>query len=535
MDNKRFLAIFICLAMLLCSLVGCNTEQTPPLATDAPSESQGASESANDSESATDVPFDRYAHTDADDNGRCDDCGISVLVSFDFYAINDLHGKFEDSLTQIGVDEMTAYLRNAYRSDENAILLSSGDMWQGSYESNSTRGMIITDWMNDLDFVSMTLGNHEYDWGEEYIEKNAEAAEFPFLAINVYEKSTGERVDYCASSVLVERGGMKIGIIGAIGDCYSSISGEMVEDVYFKTGSELTALVKAESEKLRSEGADIVVYSIHDGYGKSIDAEGIMVKDEQISSYYDISLSDGYVDLVFEGHTHMNYVLEDSKGVYHLQNGGDNRGISHAEITLNFSNGNMATTEAEFVKSSVYSDYADDPIVDELMEKYADTVDSGNEVLGKSGKYQSAQTLCQLVAELYYEVALERWGEEYDIALGGGFISIRSPKSISQGEVTYSQLAMLFPFDNRLVLCSVKGRDLQRKFFETSNSNYYIAYGEYGEELRKNIDPNATYYILTDTYCSSYAYNNLTVVDYYDEGVFARDLVADYIRDGRME
>ena len=529
MDNKRFLAIFICLAMILCCLVGCNTEQTPPLATDAPSES------LSESESATDKVIDRYAHADADDNGRCDDCGISVLVSFDFYAINDLHGKFEDSSTQIGVDEMTAYLRNAYRSDENAILLSSGDMWQGSYESNSTRGMIITDWMNELDFVSMTLGNHEYDWGEEYIEKNAEAAEFPFLAINVYEKSTGERVDYCASSVLIERGGMKIGIIGAIGDCYSSISGEMVEDVYFKTGRELTALVKAESEKLRSEGADIVVYSIHDGYGKSIDAEGIMVKDEQISSYYDISLSDGYVDLVFEGHTHANYVLEDSKGVYHLQNGGDNRGISHAEITLNFANGNMVTTEAEFIKSSVYSDYADDIIVDELMEKYADTVGSGNEVLGKSGKYQSAQTLCQLVAELYYEVALERWGEEYDIALGGGFISIRSPKSISQGEVTYSQLAMLFPFDNRLVLCSVKGSDLQRKFFETSNSNYYIAYGEYGEELRKNIDPNATYYILTDTYCSSYAYNNLTVVDYYDEGVVARDLVADYIRDGRME
>jgi 2',3'-cyclic-nucleotide 2'-phosphodiesterase (5'-nucleotidase family) len=533
MKQKRFLAIFVCLAMIVCSLAGCNAEQTPPLATDAPSESVSASESV--SESATDAPFDRYAHADVDDNGKCDDCGISVLVAFDFYAINDLHGKFEDSQTQGGVDELTTYLRSAYISDTNAIFLSSGDMWQGSYESNSTRGMIITDWMNDLDFVSMTLGNHEYDWGEEYIEKNAEAAEFPFLAINVYEKETGERVDYCRSSVLIERDGIKVGIIGAIGDCYSSISGEMVEDIYFKTGSELTALVKAESEKLRAEGADIVVYSLHDGYGKSMDTEGIMVKDEQIRSYYDISLSDGYVDLVFEGHTHASYVLEDSKGVYHLQNGGDNRGISHAEITLNFANGNRVVTEAEFVKHGVYSAYKGDPIVDELMDKYADKVESGNEVLGSCGRYRDARTLCQLVADLYYEVGVERWGEKYELALGGGFISIRSPKSISVGDVTYSQLAMLFPFDNRLVLCSVKGRDLQRKFFETNNSNYYIAYGEYGEELRKNIDPNATYYIVTDTYCSSYAYNNLTVVDYYDEGVFARDLVADYIRDGRME
>jgi 2',3'-cyclic-nucleotide 2'-phosphodiesterase (5'-nucleotidase family) len=162
-------------------------------------------------------------------------------------------------------------------------------------------------------------------------------------------------------------------------------------------------------------------------------------------------------------------------------------------------------------------------------------VGAGSEILGKNGRYRDARYLCQLVADLYYEIGVERWGEEYELALGGGFISIRSPKNIAVGDVTYSQLAMLFPFDNRLVLCSVKGRDLQRKFFETSNSNYYIAYGEYGESIRNNIDPNATYYILTDTYCSSYAYNNLTVVDSYDAGVFARDLVADYIRDGRME
>ena len=182
------------------------------------------------------------------------------------------------------------------------MLLSSGDMWQGSAESNLTKGNIVTDWMNEMDFAAMTLGNHEYDWGEEAVIANSELAKFPFLAINVYDRDTNERVDYCEASVMVEYSGVQIGIIGAIGDCYSSISADKVQDIYFKTGSELTALVKAESEKLRSEGADIVVYSIHDGYGKSIDAEGIMVKDEQISSYYDISLSDGYVDLVFEGH-----------------------------------------------------------------------------------------------------------------------------------------------------------------------------------------------------------------------------------------
>ena len=532
--KNRFLSIIVLLCMLASVLAGCNSSgetSVTEVGSDLPT--QQATQGGEGSES--DKVIDRDAHKDEDDNGRCDDCGILVLITFDFYGVNDLHGKFEDSDSQGGVDELTAYFRTAYQFDENTVLLSSGDMWQGSFESNATRGMIITDWMNELDFVSMTLGNHEYDWGEEYIEQNAEAAEFPLLAINVFERSTGERVDYCAPSVLVERNGFKIGIIGAIGDCYSSISGEMVEDVFFKTGAELTALVKEESERLRAEGADIIIYSLHDGYDKSIDAAGAQIKDEQLRSYYDISLSDGYVDLVFEGHSHMNYVLQDSKGVYHLQNGGDNRGISHAEITLNYANGNRMVTEAEFVKAASYLDYADDPIVDELMEKYADLVGAGSEILGQNGSYRNANYLCELVAKLYYEAGIERWGDEYDLALGGGFISIRSPKNIAIGDVTYSQLAMLFPFDNRLVLCSVKGRDLQRKFFETTNSNYYISYGAYGESIRNNIDPNATYYIITDTYCSSYAYNNLTVIEYYDEGVFARDLVADYIRDGRMK
>ena len=498
---------------------------------------EGGTENSSDeqpTEKPTDVPIDRDAHTDEDNNGKCDDCGISVLVVFDFYAINDLHGKFDDSDTQIGVDELSTYFAEAYKTDDNVILLSSGDMWQGSFESNSTKGLIITDWMNELDFAAMTLGNHEYDWGEEYIRNNAELAQFPILAINIYERDTNEKVDYVQSSVLIEQGGMKIGIIGAIGDCYSSISGDKVEDVYFKTGSALTELVKAESEKLREEGADYIVYSIHGGYGSNSSAS--VISSQTISYYYDPSLSrDGYVDLVFEGHTHKSYAFVDEYGVYHLQGGGDNAGITHVEVRLNYANGNEKVSVAEFVKSSRYENFDDHPIVDELLVKYADAVDAGKEVLGQNSRRRSSSELKALVAQLYYDAGIERWGDKYALALGGGFISVRSPYDLAAGEVKYSDLNSLLPFDNQLVLCSIKGRDLKNKFFETNNSNYYIAYGDYGASIRNNIDYNATYYIITDTYCSSYAYNNLTVIDYYDAGVFARDLVADYIQAGGFE
>ncbi len=471
-------------------------------------------------------------HADADDNGKCDICLASVLVSIDFYAVNDLHGKFKDTESNGGVDELSSFLR-LRAAKNNAVLLSSGDMWQGSAESNLTKGQLITDWMNDLDFASMTLGNHEYDWGEEYIEENDKLAEFPFLAINVYDRDTDARVSYCDASTVVERDGVRIGIIGAIGDCYSSISGDQSAGIYIKTGSELTALVKAEAQRLRAEGADLIVYSLHDGYGNSSSSKKTVTSGE-LASYYDTSLSKGYVDLVFEGHTHQKYVLVDEHGVHHLQNGGENKGISHATVSVNSVTGTAKTREAQFISSSVYSNLSDDAIVKKLLEKYGDRIAIADVVLGQNSRKRRSEELKQLIAQLYYDYGVETWGEEYDLVLGGGYISTRSPYDLSAGTVKYSHLLSILPFDNHLVLCSIKGADLQSRFFESDNSNYYIYFEAYGAGLIGSLEPEATYYIVTDTYSSSYAPNNLTVVAEITEELFARDLLAEYIRSGGL-
>jgi 2',3'-cyclic-nucleotide 2'-phosphodiesterase (5'-nucleotidase family) len=123
------------------------------------------------------------------------------MVSFDVFAINDLHGRLTDTADQPGLDELSTYLK---LQPKNTILLSTGDMWQGTSESNLTRGFIITDWMNRMDFTAMTVGGHEFDWGEEWLQKNIQMAQFPFLGINVYNRETDERVDYCQSSLVAE-------------------------------------------------------------------------------------------------------------------------------------------------------------------------------------------------------------------------------------------------------------------------------------------------------------------------------------------
>ena len=511
---------------------GVNTPTAPPVGTvpdpEPPTAPAETSEGILDPEDP-ELPAEED-HTDENNDGACDDCGISVVIVLDLFAINDLHGKFLDSDAQGGVDELTTYLKNAYETEDHVLLLSTGDMWQGSSESNLTKGYVITEWMNHLNFAAMTLGNHEYDWGETYIENNATLAGFPLLAINIYDRDTNERVSYCQSSVLVQRGGARIGIIGAMGDCYSSISGEMSGGIYFKTGRELTDLVKSEAMALREAGADFIVYSVHDGHGSSSSGS---ISDSALSAYYDPILSEGYVDIVFEGHTHQRYVLTDGDGVYHLQGGGDNKGITHAEATINFANGRSEVTTAELISSTTYAHLPDDPIVETLKEKYRDQISAGDAVLGYNDSYRSGDYLRQLVADLYAKVGEEAFAD-YDVVLGGGFLSVRSPYNLVAGEVTYSRLQMIMPFDNTLVLCSVKGSDLKKRFINTSNENYFIGYTAYGRSLGGQIDNNATYYIVVDTYTSTYAPNNLTEIARYKEEVYARDLLADHIRGGGL-
>lgn len=468
-------------------------------------------------------------HQDEDDNGSCDSCFASLLVAIDLYNINDLHGKLADGEEHPGVDELSTYFERVRQSDSYVILLSSGDMWQGSAESNMTKGKIITDWMNEMDFAAMTLGNHEFDWGESYIEKNATLAEFPFLAINIYNRQTDSLVEYCKPSVIIEKGGVQVGIIGAIGDCYSSISPDHTKDIYFKTGSELTALVKAESEKLRQQGADLIVYALHDGSSRSSNGRLEYVTDSSLRSYYDISLSDGYVDLVFEGHSHQRYLQQDSYGVYHLQGGGDNDGITHVEIRVNSVTGTYRVTQREYISTSEYDKLPDDPVVDNLLQKYEDDISSSNRIVGYNAAFRNSNTLRQVVAQLYLQAGIEKWGDEYDIVLGGGYLTARSPYDLQQGQVTYATLQAIFPFDNELVLCSVKGSDLLSKFINSGNANYFIARSD-----NRSIDPNGTYYIVVDSYTSTYAPNRLTEIQRYGADIFARDLLADYIEAGHF-
>ena len=321
------------------------------------------------------------------------------------------------------------------------------------------------------------------------------------------------------------REGVKIGVIGAIGNCLSSISSSQVQGLTFLTGNALSELVKAESLRLRNEeNCDFIIYSVHGSGSRDAD------------DYYDDTLSSGnYVDLVLEGHTHDGYAEQDDYGVYHVQCYGYNQCFYQITVDMDLVNNRYdvrTPVEYDTRYGGQYSNLAEDAQVNALFEKYKDQYEYAYEELGINDTWKDATTLRQTVANLYLAAGMEKWGNQYNLILGGGYISCRG-NGLHAGTVIYADVLELFPFNNDVVLCSIQGYRLKNTQFITGSSNYFCDWTSYGNDMRWNIDDNTTYYLVTDTYNSDYAANHLTVIDRLQAGGrFARDLLAEYIRAG---
>ena len=519
MKNKLFYLLpIIALLMSACQLNKAkgsdstnNESITSIVDTSSSNEEKPSSSSANNKDSSNISSSEKSSSSNESTSSTTDN-----LVNLEIFTLNDTHGNVRDSDSGLGISKTATLLKTYPKNVNNALYVSQGDMWQGGAESNITKGKLVTDWMSQLNFTSMTVGNHEFDWNTSYVSNNASLADFPFLGINVYDRTTDQRVDYLDPSVIINKNGAKIGIIGAIGNCYSSIAPSMVSDIYFKVGSELSTLVKNEATRLKEEeNCDFIIYSTHEG-----------------NDGYDISISD-YVDIVFEGHTHQNYVTTDSKGIYHIQSAGYNRTIGYIDLTLNTLTDTFVINAINPIYTLDYSSLANDPDTEALFTKYAGDIDIVNEVLGYNSYQRNSTYLRNLVADLYLQKGLDTWGDTFDIFLGGGYISCRSPYYLYKGDIKYADLYTLFPFDNYLVLCSIQGQYLNSVFINSTNSNYFVSYSDYGEANIDNVKTNGTYYVVVDSYTSEYKPNHLTeIIRFNPLEYYARDLLAEYARSG---
>ena len=136
MNNKlilKLLSLILVVVMLSSVLASCVSNVEPSnTSTTANGETTTTTSSTNGTKpGATTKPNPdgdcATSHTDDENDGFCDHCGIDVVETIDFYNINDLHGKFENTDDNTGVDELTTYLENR-KEIEAYVLLQAKEM-----------------------------------------------------------------------------------------------------------------------------------------------------------------------------------------------------------------------------------------------------------------------------------------------------------------------------------------------------------------------------------------------------------------------
>ena len=382
--------------------------------------------------------------------------GPQSTGTVDLYAINDFHGEYA-RLAQVA-GYMSWQLQKG-----NTVAINSGDMFQGSMESNSNYGRLFSECMDIAGFDAFTFGNHEFDWGLDNLRSLATNSVTPFLGANIYNwnantKKWGGFADDLAKEYVIKEmdNGLRVGIIGVIGkDQITSISSQLVQTIGFKDPKEV---VPSLSTKLRNQlSCDIVVVSAHTSQDTFLE-----------DTSWDIT---DYADAVFCAHTHQAEKAE-KNGVPFIQGGSYGNFVSHVQLTVD-DNGNVSCdgySNIDFYNMSNVNLTVKNQVQTKIDDSNALIANEANEVLATlTGKYLNSGTAVpRLVAQAIAEYATK---QGYDIELA---MVNNARSSLQSGDITYTKLYEAIPFDNVVYIAKVSGKDLLNEAAYSSNSIWRV-------------------------------------------------------------
>ena len=193
-------------------------------------------------------------------------------------ATTDIHGNVwgfsyenDKETTNTGMARIAGYVEKVRSEVPEVILVDNGDVIQGNimtddlYNKREGEHPVLRA-MNLLGYDSMTLGNHEFNFGEDLIDRIQRLANFPVLAANM------ARVDGTMAVLpytIVERSGIKVGIIGLTNPNAPRWDGEKTDPfVYAPVGPACRKVVDIIKDKV-----DVLVVVSHVGLYPEYDEE----------------------------------------------------------------------------------------------------------------------------------------------------------------------------------------------------------------------------------------------------------------------
>lgn len=424
--------------------------------------------------------------------------------------VNDVHGHIlpytDKTISEKIPVSGGAYLAKMVEQEraanpEGTLLLSAGDMFQGTPISNLFNGQSVIELMNYLHFDAMAVGNHEFDWGRDILDKMRSLADFPFVSSNIVD-AQGKGLNGVKPYIFLTRKDVKIAVIGlTTQETANSTKPAYVSGLTFL---DPVNLLPGIIKEVKEQGANLVLVLSHCG----LDADKRLA--EKVSG----------IDLIVGGHSHtavttpvkVHETLIVQAGSYGLYLGVLQLGFDPSTHRI------TTYTGADELKTVVAG--PDTPLDERaagIIARYNDQIKvEFAQVVGETSvdlvrKYNEESNIGNLVADAMREVT------KADMAFqnGGG---IRA--DLPAGKITLEDVFTLLPFDNSLVVMDLTGSQIlqilkqnmttDRKILQVSGIRvqYNPSAPTEAEQVKadfkeKPLDPEKAYRVVTNDFLAA--------------------------------
>ena len=332
--------------------------------------------------------------------------------------------------------------------DMPLLVLDAGDVFQGTLYFNYFKGLADGEFMNDIGYDAMAVGNHEFDAGQEVLADFIDYVNFPLLSANLDFSGTPTLDGKVDPYIIFEFNGEEIGVFGLTTEdvaILSNIGEGITVNGIIETSEDIVA-------ELEGEGINKIIALTHCGYE------------------VDLMLADSVsgIDLIIGGHSHTKV---DPYPTFVTSPAGDPVAVVQAEdwgrylgkLDIVFDENGVVDifkTEGEliFLDESI----PEDPVTLAKLDVYAEALEEWKTtVVGQASVYLDGErphvrTMETNLGNLICDATLERVesdGVEIAFQNGGG---IRA--SINPGDVSIGDIISVLPFGNMIVDCDVTGQ-----------------------------------------------------------------------------
>lgn len=430
---------------------------------------------------------------------------LKILATTDLHAHVTNYDYYRDEvLADFGLIGLADVIQDIRKNYPNTLLVDNGDFLQGNPIGNYLRDYSLEKMhpivriMNELKYDVGTLGNHEFDFGIEFLEKMRGDIQYPIVNANIVD---GHHQPWIQPYVILEKeillgSGeqqiLKIGVIGALPPQVTMWNHKVFAD-YAKDHSELYVediieTMTSTIPKMKAEGADLIIVLAHSGFSTrpyELGAENVI---QFLADIEDI-------DAIVAGHAHSTF----PDGEHHFDlpivmagSFGQYLGILDFELEYCDQKWRVIESLASLIENQQREQFQS-PLFQLIEPAHELTKERMNAPIGKNETlFSSALSLIQddactqLVADAqlwYAQQLLQELNQpEYlnlpllsavpAFKVGGRKNAPYDFTWIEKGVFTFKNVADLYPFNNQLALIKVTGKEL-KEWLECANSIYY--------------------------------------------------------------